>query len=72
MPLFEYACPDCAHIFEELTASSDRTPKPCPKCASPKAERILSATRKCGGKSGADALAGTGRSSQGCAPGGFS
>lgn len=69
MPIFEYACPNCKHIFEELAASSDQTPRPCPECAFPNAEKILSATRKGGcGKFSSDAFSRAKHSSQGCTP----
>jgi putative FmdB family regulatory protein len=71
MPLFEYACPLCGHIFEELTGSSDQTPKTCPTCNSAKAKKILSATRmsRAGKSSGPLPDAG----GAGCVPrGGFS
>ena len=32
MPMFEYACPNCGHVFEKLVlARSAKTPE-CPKC----------------------------------------
>jgi putative FmdB family regulatory protein len=40
MPLFEYRCADCGHLFEFLTRS-ETTPA-CPKCASQSLEKQLS------------------------------
>ena len=42
MPLFEYRCTKCEHVFEELQSASDTTKPTCPKCGSKKTERILS------------------------------
>jgi putative FmdB family regulatory protein len=40
MPIYEYACADCGHRFEELIFSDE---KPlCPKCESASAEKQLS------------------------------
>ena len=40
MPIYEYACEDCGHRFEELIFSDE---KPlCPKCESASAEKQLS------------------------------
>lgn len=40
MPLFEYACKECAHQFEALVRSSE-TPE-CPACHATALERKLS------------------------------
>ena len=42
MPIFEYACPQCSHVFEELARSSDQETKPCPKCGSEQAAKVPS------------------------------
>ncbi len=44
MPLYAYACADCAHEFETLVRS-DETPA-CPSCGSEKLERHLSLIAK--------------------------
>ncbi|MCC6876461.1 MAG: zinc ribbon domain-containing protein [Sandaracinaceae bacterium] len=41
MPLFEFRCQNCGNHFEELVSSSS-VPE-CPKCASTKLEKELSA-----------------------------
>ncbi len=41
MPVYQYECRKCAHPFEELVAASD-APPPCPSCAAPDADRVLS------------------------------
>ena len=41
MPIYEYACADCGHRFEELILADE---KPlCPECESASAEKQLSA-----------------------------
>ncbi len=49
MPIFEYKCNDCGHEFEELVFDRDECPA-CPKCASEKTGKLMSAVRaKVGG-----------------------
>ena len=40
MPLYEYACRKCSHVFEELVRTGD-VPT-CPKCGASALERLLS------------------------------
>ena len=40
MPIYEYACPDCGHDFEDLVLG-DEKPR-CPECASARVEKKLS------------------------------
>ncbi|HDQ41468.1 MAG TPA: zinc ribbon domain-containing protein [Desulfonatronum sp.] len=68
MPIFEYSCPACGHIFEELTSASDQSPKTCPCCAFPKAVKILSATRMGASGNSSPAFARAAASTPGCAP----
>jgi putative FmdB family regulatory protein len=44
MPIFEYKCNDCGNEFEELVFDRDECP-PCPKCASDKTDKLMSAVR---------------------------
>lgn len=44
MPLYEYACPQCDHTFEELVFNSE--PVECPQCHTTKVERLLSVPAK--------------------------
>jgi putative FmdB family regulatory protein len=57
MPLYAYACANCAHQFETLVRS-DETPA-CPACGSEKLERQLSLIAKPapGGETGDSACA---------------
>ena len=44
MPIYEYACPDCGHVFENWLKLSETTENAvCPKCGS-RAQRIVSHT----------------------------
>lgn len=43
MPIYEYKCNNCDHVFEELVSSEPQKPFPCPKCASDNIEKIMSA-----------------------------
>lgn len=44
MPIYEYKCPKCGHIFEDWARSADgHTEESCPVCATP-SPRIISRT----------------------------
>ena len=40
MPLYEYECQSCEHVFEELVRSNEKVA--CPKCQSGKLEMLFS------------------------------
>ena len=43
MPLFEYQCRDCGHVFEVFTQRRESlTALKCPACGKMKVERVLS------------------------------
>ena len=46
MPIYEYQCQDCGHVFSKLSRSvqgSDESPTiPCPECGSENTRRIVS------------------------------
>lgn len=42
MPIYEYVCCECGNEFEELVFSQEETPV-CPKCASDRVEKLMSA-----------------------------
>jgi putative FmdB family regulatory protein len=42
VPLYEYQCKKCRHIFEKIQQFSDSPVKKCPKCGGP-VERLISA-----------------------------
>jgi putative FmdB family regulatory protein len=67
MPIYEFRCADCGHVFEELVLrSSDEQDLACPKCHGHTVERVLSACAISGGGDG-------GGAGGGCVPrGGFS
>ncbi|TXD37549.1 zinc ribbon domain-containing protein [Lujinxingia vulgaris] len=43
MPIYEYRCAGCGHVFEEIQRFSDPDPEACPKCGSPQVGRMISA-----------------------------
>lgn len=43
MPLYEYRCEECEVQFEELTSSANAARVRCPRCASRRVSRLLSA-----------------------------
>jgi putative FmdB family regulatory protein len=42
MPIYEYQCQRCGHVFEHLVLSSSVAAK-CPACDSPQLDRLVSA-----------------------------
>ncbi len=43
MPMFDYKCASCDHIFEELVFSSGDEPVVCPICNAKAPEKLMSA-----------------------------
>ncbi|SDB09758.1 putative regulatory protein, FmdB family [Desulfonatronum thiosulfatophilum] len=74
MPIFEYSCPDCNLVFEDLTRASDQGDKTCPQCRSDRAAKILSVCSKpATAGSSAGSFAGHSAPASGCSSGrGFS
>jgi putative FmdB family regulatory protein len=44
MPVYEYECKACGHLFEEWQKMSDEPVKICPKCNEKQVERLISQT----------------------------
>lgn len=44
MPIYEYACPDCGHKFDEIQKFSDDPITVCPKCAHTNVKKLISQT----------------------------
>ena len=44
MPIYEYACPDCGHKFDEIQKFSDDPITICPKCAQANVKKLISQT----------------------------
>ncbi len=44
MPIYEYACPDCGHKFDEIQKFSDAPITVCPKCAAANVKKLISQT----------------------------
>jgi putative FmdB family regulatory protein len=68
MPIYEFRCLDCQHIFELLALNKeDRIEAKCPKCGCDSFERVLSRTNYTmgGSRSGAGS-SGTSVNSRSC------
>jgi putative FmdB family regulatory protein len=44
MPIYEYECQACQHLFEEWQKMSDKPITVCPKCNAEKVEKLISHT----------------------------
>lgn len=66
MPIYEYKCSECGHRFEALQRiGADGSDLACPRCGTPRPEKMLSAFAS-GGSGGSDSF---GASSRGCSTG---
>lgn len=43
MPIREFLCRDCGHVYEELVSQNAIETEPCPQCESTKTEKLISA-----------------------------
>ena len=59
-PMFEYACPDCGHVFERLVLSRSSKVPECPRCGRNEVEQVFSAFAMASGKSSVIACAPSG------------
>ena len=50
MPIYEFKCNDCQHVFEELVFSSNTDSKSiiCPECGAKNSDKLMSAFSSCG------------------------
>ncbi|MCK4618862.1 MAG: zinc ribbon domain-containing protein [Desulfobacterales bacterium] len=44
MPIYEYKCENCNHIFEKLVFTSNDEHIECPKCDDIRVKRLISST----------------------------
>ena len=44
MPIYEYGCGSCEHVFEEIQRFSDPDPEQCPSCGKGDVRRLISNT----------------------------
>ena len=42
MPVYEFKCKDCSHVFEELRKIGDFDSATCPECKSVNTEKVFS------------------------------
>jgi putative FmdB family regulatory protein len=43
MPIYEYECRECSHVFDALQKMSDQALIDCPACGKPGLRKLLSA-----------------------------
>lgn len=43
MPIYEYECDECGHVFEQLQKFSDEPLKTCPECGKETLHKCISA-----------------------------
>jgi putative FmdB family regulatory protein len=55
MPIYEYQCEACEHVFEKLVFQGDTDEITCPCCCSPIVKKVLSAASILNGSTGAGA-----------------
>jgi putative FmdB family regulatory protein len=44
MPIYEFQCEACGHVFESWQKISDPNPDKCPSCGAAKVEKLISST----------------------------
>jgi putative FmdB family regulatory protein len=42
MPIYEYRCEKCRHVFEKLVFSGDNEPVACPECGGKQVNKLIS------------------------------
>jgi putative FmdB family regulatory protein len=42
MPIFEYACCHCGHVFEKIVLTRNQEPPECPQCGAMRVEQKFS------------------------------
>jgi putative FmdB family regulatory protein len=63
MPLYEYRCRACGHVYEQYVRTLFATPETiCPRCGNAESDKVISA---CGWSSGSS---GTSARASNCAP----
>lgn len=51
MPIYEYQCKNCDHCFERLVFAADEAAGvKCPKCDSPRVDKLMSCANALGGE----------------------
>jgi putative FmdB family regulatory protein len=61
MPIFEYACCNCGHVFEKIVLTRNQEPPECPQCGWKRVEQKFSVFATAGPTSNAGGV---------CAPSG--
>ncbi|MCI0513500.1 zinc ribbon domain-containing protein [candidate division KSB1 bacterium] len=69
MPIYEYRCVQCGHIFEKFQSiGADNSELECPECGTPRPTRVFSAFASHGLAGKGEA---SGASGSSCGKGGF-
>jgi putative FmdB family regulatory protein len=66
MPIYEYRCEDCGHVFEEFVRFGEDLELKCPECGSTQVRKAFSVF----GTGGASASSSNAQSAAACAPSG--
>lgn len=70
MPIYEYRCKNCGHVFDKFQSiGADNSTVECPKCSTPRPERLFSAFAA---NNSASSSSGAVGASSGCGTSGFS
>jgi putative FmdB family regulatory protein len=70
MPIYEYRCIACGVKYEKIVFKTDGQSPPCPHCASPEVEKLISVPGgMTGGSSGGSEVGPCGVTRAGCSSG---
>jgi putative FmdB family regulatory protein len=70
MPIYEYRCGACGHVFEEIASASCAELPDCPQCKAKNAQKQLSAPAiHCGESQALKAMGAASAASSGCGGG---
>ncbi|HCX89860.1 MAG: FmdB family transcriptional regulator [Deltaproteobacteria bacterium CG_4_9_14_3_um_filter_44_9] len=73
MPIYEYRCGKCSHVFEELQKIDEGNKAlVCPICREPRPEKLMSCCNSIGGSESSSFGSLPSQSSPSCGSGGFS
>ena len=67
MPIYEYRCQCCGHVYEEFVRFGDEPDLTCPECGGTEARKVISLFGNASASNGSDAST---SSAAACAPSG--
>ena len=65
MPIYEYRCQNCGHVYEEFVRFGNEPELTCPECGGADARKVVSLLGNAGAAAGSD---GATSSATACAP----